>query len=89
MVNSCGVVKQQFYPKEMSNSEEDVFSTLRQSSFGNSLGPSTATDFCVSRPTSHIASKDVRRLTLGMLCQFRLKVTLPAMRISSLKNIAL
>ena len=73
----------------MSNSEEDVLLTLRQSSFGNSLGPSTPTDFCVSRPTSHTASQDVRRLTLGMLCQFRLKVTRSAMRISSLKNIAL
>ena len=45
----------------MSNSEEEVFITLRQNSFGNSYGPSTAADFCVSRPTSHIASQDVRR----------------------------
>ena len=37
-----------------SDSEEEVFLTLRQSSFGNSaFGPSTTTDFCVSRPKSH------------------------------------
>ena len=42
----------------MSNSE-DVFLTLPQSSFENSLGPSTTTDFCVSRPTSNIATQDV------------------------------
>ena len=41
----------------MSDSEEEVFLMLRQSSFGNSFGPSTATDFCVSRPTSHIANQ--------------------------------
>ena len=30
----------------MSDSEEQVFLTLRQSSFGNSSVPTTATDFC-------------------------------------------
>ena len=43
----------------MSNSEENVFIKLRQSSIGNSFGHFTATDFCVSRPTSHIANQDV------------------------------
>ena len=44
-----------------SDSEEEVFLTLRQSSFGNSFGPSSTTDFSVSRPTSHIANENVRR----------------------------
>ena len=45
----------------MSESEEEVFlRTLRQSSLGGSFGPSTVTDFYVSRPTSHIANQDVR-----------------------------
>ena len=44
-----------------SDSEEEIFLTLRQSSFGNSFGPSSTTDFSVSRPTSHIASQNVRR----------------------------
>ena len=70
----------------MSDSEEEVFLTLRQSSFGNSFGTSTATDFCVGRPTSHIANQDVSRYTLEMLCQICLKVTRPVMRISSLKD---
>ena len=39
----------------MSNSEEEAFLTLRQSRFGNSFGPSTTTNVCVSRPTSHFA----------------------------------
>ena len=51
-----------------SDSEEEVFLTLRQSSFGNSFGPSSTTDFRVSRPTSHIANQNVRRKTLEMLC---------------------
>ena len=72
----------------MSNSEGKVFSTLRESSFGNSFGPSTATDFYVSRPASHIANQDVRRLTLEMFCQIYLKVIGPVLRISSSKNIA-
>ena len=59
VVNSFGGAKQKFYPKEMSNSEEKVFLTLRQSSFENSFGPPTATDFCVSRRTSHVAKQHV------------------------------
>ena len=55
------MVKQWFYAKEMSNSDKKVFLTLRQSSFGNCFGPSAATDFYVSRPTTHIANQDVRK----------------------------
>ena len=61
LVHSCGVVKQSFWQKEMSNSEDYIFLTLRQSSFGNSFKPPTSTEFCVRRPTSHIANKDVPR----------------------------
>ena len=43
-----------------SDSAEEVFLTLRQSSFGNFFGPSSTTDFRVSRPTSHIANQNVR-----------------------------
>ena len=43
----------------MSNSEEKAFLTLRQSSFGNSFGPSITKNFCVSRPTSRFAHQDV------------------------------
>ena len=43
----------------MSNSEEEAFLTLRQSNFGNSFGPSTTTNVCVSHPTSHFAHQDI------------------------------
>ena len=51
----------------MSDSEKYVFLTLRRilnvkaEQFGNSVGPSTARDFCVRCPMSHIASQAVLR----------------------------
>ena len=45
-VDLCGIVHHAVvYKKKMSDSEEEVFLTLRQSSFGGSFGASTLTDF--------------------------------------------
>ena len=43
----------------MSDSEEEVFLNAKAEQFWKLFSTSTATDFCVSRPASHIANPEV------------------------------
>ena len=59
MRSSQRVVLSETEMSDSSKEKEEVFLTLRQSSFEGSFGPSTPIDSYVSRATSHIANQDV------------------------------